>query len=147
MSKTISEIRAEREAAAFEEALHEKVAEVREVLGDDDQVLAVLDEALDLVNENGEADNPIDALEKAAAYTYHYFTQGAESEEAEDGELSKEAQAEIADAYELGKFAAAVAHDAGVTSEDIDNMSPAQAEEFGRFLAHAVDRAAEELEG
>lgn len=146
MSKSFAELRAERDAAAFEAELIEKVAEVQSVFGDSPEMVALVNEALDVVEEEGLATDPIDALEKAAELAYHHLhSQDEESEEAP--ELDKEAQAQVDEATELGKLAAAVAFDAGVTSSDIENMSEAQAEAFGRALAQSVEVVLQDQEG
>lgn len=121
--------------ARQEEALMDKLASVADAVGDNPEFVEALDSALDVVKEAGVTD-PEEQLDAAVELAVAYLSD-------EDDGFDKEAAAE--EAYDLGKFAAFVAAEAGVTEYDLAKIaSDEEAEAFGRALAHACVEALED---
>lgn len=120
-----------------DEALMDKLASVADAVGDNPEFVEALDSALDIVKEAGVTD-PEDQLDAAVELAVAYL-----SGEGEDAGFDKEAAAE--EAYELGKFAAFIAEQAGFDEEELSKIaSDEEAEAFGRALAHACVEALED---
>lgn len=132
MSKTMAEIRADREEQVFQT----KLAAVQEHLGDDPVVVATLDRAIDIVKEAGVTDRS-EILDLATQMTIDHLSGDGE-------ETEKVASDDIEAAFDAGTVCAEVAFAAGVTTDDIEKIaSDEEAEAFGRILAQSFNAAQE----